>query len=181
MVLPLITAGVSLGAGIAVVGLLSHVINIATFSNELALLIGLGVGVDYALFIVTRYQQALQPRRSAGGRGGRGDRHLRARGAVRRADRLHRDAGHVRPRASASSTASRSRRAVTVAFTVVAALTLLPALLGILGRLVPRRRERRAIEGGQAHSPGASRRAWVRWADAMSRRPAVVRRRWRRW
>ena len=59
MLLPLVTAGVSLGSGIAVVGLLSHVIDIATFSNELALLIGLGVGVDYALFIVTRYRQAL--------------------------------------------------------------------------------------------------------------------------
>ena len=34
--------------------------HIATFSNELALLIGLGVGVDYALFIVTRYRQAIR-------------------------------------------------------------------------------------------------------------------------
>ena len=59
MLLPLITAALSLGSGISVVGLLSHVIDIATFSNELALLIGLGVGVDYALFIVTRYKQAL--------------------------------------------------------------------------------------------------------------------------
>ncbi len=68
MVLPLITAGVSLGAGTAVVGLLSHVIDIATFSNELALLIGLGVGVDYALFIVTRYRQALNRGETPGGR-----------------------------------------------------------------------------------------------------------------
>ena len=54
MALPLLTAGFSLGTGIAVVGLLSHVINMASFSSQLALLIGLGVGVDYALFIVTR-------------------------------------------------------------------------------------------------------------------------------
>ena len=54
MFLPLITAGVSLGAGTAVIGLLSHALDIASFSSELALLIGLGVGVDYALFIVTR-------------------------------------------------------------------------------------------------------------------------------
>ncbi len=44
MMLPLITAGVSLGAGTAVVGLLSHAMSIATFSTELSLLIGLGVG-----------------------------------------------------------------------------------------------------------------------------------------
>ena len=59
MTLPLLTAGVSLGTGIAVIGLLSNVINMASFANELALLIGLGVGVDYALFIVTRYRQGL--------------------------------------------------------------------------------------------------------------------------
>ena len=57
--LPLLTAGVSLGVGIGVVGLLSHLIDMASFSNELALLIGLGVGIDYALFIVTRYKQGI--------------------------------------------------------------------------------------------------------------------------
>ncbi len=43
----------------ASIGLLSHVIQMASFLDELALLIGLGVGVDYALFIVTRYRQGL--------------------------------------------------------------------------------------------------------------------------
>ena len=41
------------------IGLLSHAIEMASFSSELSLLIGLGVGVDYALFIVTRYRQGL--------------------------------------------------------------------------------------------------------------------------
>ena len=59
MLLPLLTAGVSLGTGIAIVGVLSHVIDMNSFSGQLALLIGLGVGVDYALFIVTRYRQGL--------------------------------------------------------------------------------------------------------------------------
>ena len=57
--LPLLTAGLALGTGVGVVGLFSHVFDMASFSSELALLIGLGVGVDYALFIVTRYKQAL--------------------------------------------------------------------------------------------------------------------------
>ena len=59
MALPLLTAGLALGTGIAVIGLLSHAIQMASFSSELSLLIGLGVGVDYALFIVTRYRQGL--------------------------------------------------------------------------------------------------------------------------
>ncbi len=52
---------------------------------------------------------------------------------------------------------------VTVAFTVVAALTLLPALLAILGGLVPRRRERRALKEGKL-SLSVESPAWVRWA-----------------
>ncbi len=59
MLLPLVTTGFALGTGIAVIGLLSHVITMASFSSELSLLIGLGVGVDYALFIVTRFRQGL--------------------------------------------------------------------------------------------------------------------------
>ena len=42
------------------ISLLSHLMGVASFSSELALLIGLGVGVDYALFIVVRYRQGLQ-------------------------------------------------------------------------------------------------------------------------
>ena len=59
MLLPLISAILALGTALGIVGLLSHVISMASFSSELALLIGLGVGVDYALFIVTRYRQGL--------------------------------------------------------------------------------------------------------------------------
>ena len=144
MSLPLLTAGVSLGTGIAVIGLLSNVINMASFANELALLIGLGVGVDYALFIVTRYRQGL----------------LRG---------MHREDAVV----ESLDTSGRAvlfaglivciamlgmfalgvsflygvavAASVAVAFTVLAALTLLPAMLGIFGRLVLRRRERKAL------------------------------------
>ena len=58
--LPLLTAGIALGSSVAVISLLSHLMGVASFSSELALLIGLGVGVDYALFIVVRYRQGLQ-------------------------------------------------------------------------------------------------------------------------
>ncbi|MDX6730131.1 MAG: putative drug exporter of the superfamily, partial [Baekduia sp.] len=58
--LPLLGAIFAIGVGVAVVGLLSHAITMASFSQELSMLIGLGVGVDYALFIVTRYRQEIQ-------------------------------------------------------------------------------------------------------------------------
>ena len=56
--LPLITAGFGLITGVALIGLATHVTNMANVSPQLALMIGLGVGVDYALFIVTRYKEA---------------------------------------------------------------------------------------------------------------------------
>ena len=96
--LPLITARVALGAGTATIGLLSHVIDMASFSSQLSLLIGLGVGVDYALFIVTRYRQGLAARQERRGRDRRRDRHLGPRSPVRRDDRLHRAVGDVRSR-----------------------------------------------------------------------------------
>jgi putative drug exporter of the RND superfamily len=171
MMLPLITAGVSLGAGTAVVGLLSHAINIATFSTELSLLIGLGVGVDYALFIVTRYKQAVVRGESREGA---------VVEAIDTSGRAVLFAGLIVCIAMLGMFALgvsflygvAIAAAVTVAFTVIAALTLLPALLAILGRWIPRRRERRALKEGKLSSRVES-PAWVRWTDAMSKRPAV--------
>src|SRR5919107_1079057 len=57
--LPLITAVLALGCGISLIGLLAHAIDIATFAPILATLIGLGVGIDYALFVVTRHRNAI--------------------------------------------------------------------------------------------------------------------------
>src|SRR5439155_1639067 len=56
MGLPIVTALFGLGAGLGVIGLGSHLVDMADFSSELALMIGLGVGIDYALFIVTRFR-----------------------------------------------------------------------------------------------------------------------------
>src|SRR6266545_675551 len=53
MGLPILTALFGLGAGLGVIGLGSQLVDMVDFSSELALMIGLGVGIDYALFIVT--------------------------------------------------------------------------------------------------------------------------------
>ena len=55
--MPLITAGLGLITGVALIGLATHVTSMSNISPELALMIGLGVGIDYALFIVTRFRQ----------------------------------------------------------------------------------------------------------------------------
>jgi RND superfamily putative drug exporter len=60
MLLPLIVAVAGLGGGLMAIGLLSHPLSLSSVAPTLAALIGLGVGIDYALFIVTRYRTGLQ-------------------------------------------------------------------------------------------------------------------------
>ena len=60
MGLPIITALLGLGVGISLAGLGSHIIQIPDFATQLAAMIGLGVGIDYALFIVTRFRENRQ-------------------------------------------------------------------------------------------------------------------------
>jgi RND superfamily putative drug exporter len=169
--LPLVTAGLSLGTGIAVIGLLSHVITMASFSSELALLIGLGVGIDYALFIVTRYRQGLLRGLS------------REQATVESLDTSGRAvlfAGIIVCIAMLGMFAIgvsflygiAVAAAIAVAFTVLAALTLLPAMLGIVGERVPRRSERRRLREGKFSITDES-PLWARWTRAMEKRPAA--------
>jgi RND superfamily putative drug exporter len=55
--MPIITAALGLITGVALIGLATHITSMSNVSPELALMIGLGVGVDYALFIVTRFRE----------------------------------------------------------------------------------------------------------------------------
>ena len=56
--MPLVTAGLGLIAGLALVGIGTHVTSMSNVAPELAVMIGLGVGIDYALFIVTRFKES---------------------------------------------------------------------------------------------------------------------------
>ncbi|MGC8470452.1 MAG: MMPL family transporter, partial [Acetobacteraceae bacterium] len=56
--LPLLTAGLGLVSGTALIGVATHFTSMSNVAPELALMIGLGVGVDYALFIVTRFRES---------------------------------------------------------------------------------------------------------------------------
>jgi RND superfamily putative drug exporter len=171
MLLPLLTAAVSLGTGIGVVGLLSHVFSMASFSSELALLIGLGVGIDYALFIVTRYKQGVL-------RGLTGEQAVME--SLDTSGRAVLFAGLIVCIAMLGMFALgvsflygvAVAASIAVAFTVVAALTLLPAMLGFFGRFVLRRRERRTLREGQLRTSDES-EAWARWTGWMQKRPAA--------
>jgi putative drug exporter of the RND superfamily len=57
MGMPILTALIGLGSGVGLIGLASQVMDMPFFSTELAVMIGLGVGIDYALFIVTRFRE----------------------------------------------------------------------------------------------------------------------------
>ena len=95
MGLPIITALFALGVGLSLVTLGTHVFDTANFAPVLAAMIGLGVGIDYALFIVTRFRnnldEGLEPQRGGDPR----RRHRRARRALRRDDGDHRPDGDV--------------------------------------------------------------------------------------
>ena len=169
--LPIITALVAVGIGFSLTGVLSHAFSIASFAPLLGLLIGLGVGVDYALFIVTRHRASLK----AGH-----DIESAAVGAVNTSGRAVFFAGitvcialmgqfvlglsFLYGLAVCSS--------LTVLLTMAASLTLLPALLGFFGEKVLSRGQRRRLASRGPEEEHAS-GFWYRWALFIERRPKV--------
>jgi RND superfamily putative drug exporter len=170
-VLPLLTAVVSVGTAVGVVGLLSHAVSVPQFSTQLLTLIGLGVGVDYALFIVSRHRQGLLAGESV-------ESSLVA--AVRTSGRAVLFAGIIVCVAVLGMFALgvtflygvAVATAVGVLFTMTASLTLLPALLALVGhRVLPRRERARLAPGPQDPSTTG---LWLRWARFVGRHPAGV-------
>src|SRR6202044_3070963 len=134
--MPLITAGLGLITGVALIGLATHVTSMSNISPELALMIGLGVGVDYALFIVTRFRE------NYGSNGGDVEQAVEA--AINTSGRAVLFAGITVVIALlgmfALGVSLLSGAAVAASIGVVlvlgASLTLLPALLSLIGRRV---------------------------------------------
>ena len=173
--MPLATAGLGLVTGVALIGLETHVLSTTNIAPEVALMIGLGVGVDYALFIVTRFRQA----------------HAR-RGDVQEAVLEAMDTSG-RAIVLAGTTVIIAllgmftvgvnfldgiavAAALTVALVLAASLTVLPALLSRFGervvrggRLARRRAARRAGAGGAASPAEGSQ--WRRWSAGVQAHP----------
>src|ERR687884_732287 len=160
--LPLITAILALGCGLSITGLLAHVIDIATFSPTLATLIGLGVGIDYALFVVTRHRNAIKAGRDpeaacvrALNTSGRAVLFAGATVIVALLGLLVLGVSFLNGVAVAS--------AIVVLTVMTAAVTLIPALLGFFGMRVLSRRERRRLEELGPRDPKLD-GFWPRWA-----------------
>ncbi len=158
MSLPIGTAVFGLGLGLSIITLLAAVTDIGSVAPTLATMIGLGVGIDYSLFILTRHRQNLATGMdvvdSIGlANGTSGQAVMFAGGTVVIAICGLAIAGI--PYVTRLGFTS----AITVAVMIVAALTLLPALLGLVGRHVdslhvPRLRRSPASERPRAGYPG---------------------------
>ena len=171
MLLPIVTAIAGVGGGLMAITPLTHTMNVVDFAPILGALIGLGVGIDYALFIVTRHRRGLQsgltPEEAAVkaiDTSGRAVLFAGSTVCVALLGILVLGVGFLNGLAVAS--------ALTVVFTVLAAVTLLPALLGVFGMRVLSRRQRRRL-GTQAHASGPL-GLWARWAGTIERRPAIL-------
>jgi RND superfamily putative drug exporter len=171
-VLPLVSAIAAMGSGLALIGLLSHVMSVASFANQLALLMILGVGVDYALFIVTRHRRNLL-------RGMSVEDSIVV--AVNTSGRAVLFAGTTVCIALLGLWALGVSflygvslgTAIGVALTMIASLTLLPSLLRFLGLKVLPRKQRRAVRAGQ-FDLSEHHGFWYRWSHLVEGRKVLL-------
>jgi RND superfamily putative drug exporter len=160
--LPLLSTGVALTAALAVVGMLSNSLSMASFTSQLCILIGLGVGIDYSLFILTRTRNGLrrglsveQAITAAAATAGRAVLFAGITVCIALLGVLTVGVGTLSGAAIAA--------AIAVAFPVTAALTLLPVLMSLVGKRILTRRQRAALARGETEFAEAS-RGWMGWA-----------------
>jgi RND superfamily putative drug exporter len=163
--LPLVSTGIALTAGLAVVGMLSNSVSMASFTSQLCTLIGLGVGIDYSLFILTRARTGLR-------RGMSVEAAITAAAAT--AGRAVLFAGMtvciallgILTVGVSTLSGAAIGASIAVVFPVAAALTLLPALTSLLGLRLLTRRQRAALARGETSFSEASPR-WTGWASRV--------------
>ncbi|MGW5334117.1 MMPL family transporter [Streptomyces bauhiniae] len=172
--LPLLTAIVGVGIGVSTITALATPLDLGSTTSTLATMIGLAVGIDYALFIVSRYRAEL-----AEGR----DREEAAGRAVGTAGSAVVFAGLTVVIALVGLsvvnipmlTKMGVAAAGTVAVAVLIALTMIPALLGYAGRTVkPAGEKSRLLGGGRAAEKADRPNMGTRWASFVVRRPVTV-------
>jgi len=166
MALPILSAILGLACALSIIRLLEHVVQVPSVASTLATMIGLGVGIDYALFIVTRHKLQL-----ADG--------MELRESIARATATAGGAvvfaGFTVVIALCSLAFAGIPLVSTLGFTaaisvviaVTAAATLLPAMLGALG---PRINSLR-VQFGSTHPDDKKPHGWTRWAEGVAKRP----------
>ena len=169
MGLPILSALFGLGVSMGLITLLSNVATVSTVAPTLATMIGLGVGIDYALFVVTRHRQSMH------------EGHEPAEAAARAAATA---GGAVVFAGSTVVVALLSlglagiplvwtlgyTAAIAVVVAMVAAVTFLPALLAMVGHRIDR------LRIPLPHNTSASHEAhgWRRWAEGVARHPVIA-------
>ncbi|MFF7564064.1 MMPL family transporter [Streptomyces pseudovenezuelae] len=165
--LPLLTAIIGVGIGVSTITALAHALDLGTTTSTLAMMLGLAVGIDYALFVVSRYRAELAAGHARDEAAGR---------AVGTAGAAVVFAGLTVIIALAGLavvnipmlTKMGIAAAGTVAVAVLIALTLIPALLGYAGKRVHGRRARRAMAQQDGTLPVKD-NAGTRWARFVLR------------
>jgi putative drug exporter of the RND superfamily len=163
MSLPIAVALFGLGTGMGLIAVLTHLLATPDFATQLALLVGLGVGVDYALFIVSRFRDAYAAER--------GDVRAAVETAMNTAGRSVAFAGITVVIAVMGLFVAGVNllygvaiaTSLSVLLVLAASLTLLPALLTFFGRRIGDRRRKRA-QGAR----------WLAWISAIQRHPALA-------
>ncbi|MCC8477064.1 MMPL family transporter [Streptomyces globisporus] len=181
--LPLLTALIGVGIGVSTITALANVLDLGSTTSTLAMMIGLAVGIDYALFIVSRYRAELADGREREEAAGR---------AVGTAGSAVVFAGLTVVIALVGLavvnipmlTKMGFAAAGTVAIAVVIALTLVPALLGFAGKRVMGRKARKTADAEKSAEPGngadltksadAKPNMGTRWARFVLRKPVWV-------
>jgi RND superfamily putative drug exporter len=166
MALPIVSAVLGLACALSIIRVLQNAIEVPSVAATLATMIGLGVGIDYALFIVTRHKLQLR-------------------------DGMEMDESVARATATSGGavvfagftvvialcslaiagiplvSALGFTAAITVVVAVLAATTLLPAMLGALGPRIDSLR----VQLGRSHPDDHKPHGWLRWAEGVSKRP----------
>jgi RND superfamily putative drug exporter len=172
--LPLLTAVIGVGIGVASITALASTLNLGSTTSTLAAMLGLAVGIDYALFIVSRYRGELAEGREREEAAGR---------AVGTAGSAVVFAGLTVVIALAGLsvvnvpmlTKMGLAAAGTVAVAVLIALTLIPALLGYAGRKIkPAGEKSKLLGGGRAARKQGRPNMGTRWASFVVRRPIAI-------
>ncbi|MFJ7989353.1 MMPL family transporter [Streptomyces sp. NPDC096351] len=170
--LPIATALVSVGIAYSGIVLLGHLMTVADFAPMLGMLVGLGVGIDYALFIVTRHRRGLkrglsvaEAAETAVATTGRAVVFAGATVCIALLGMLILRLSFLNGVAIAAS--------LTVVLTVAASVTLLPSLLSLIGMRALSRRERRTLaeHGPQPELPTGFA---ARWSAFVERHPKLL-------
>ncbi|MFD7198754.1 MMPL family transporter [Streptomyces sp. NPDC059893] len=186
--LPLLTAIIGVGIGVSGIAALGSVLNLSGTTSTLAMMIGLAVGIDYALFIVSRYRAEIaegrEPEEAAGRATGTAGSAVVFAGLTVIVALAGLSVVNI-PMLTKMGLAA----AATVAIAVLIALTMIPALLGFAGKRALRRKDRKNLKSradskdskdrgltkpGATHAQNTKPNLGTRWARLVLRRPVTV-------